>query len=119
RFSLLDAHYGADIERLGMVKSAGTLLGYFDADECVFCGATAEHQRRDHAIYETVQLTESIDVEVARTSALRKDLNSTLGGLRSAQEESREKLSFVQERTDAVSQLVAELERRIQPVQTK
>jgi hypothetical protein len=67
RLSLLDAQYEADMERLSLVKSAGTLLGYFDAEECVFCGASAEHQRCNHAVYETAQLTEAIDTEAAHT----------------------------------------------------
>lgn len=117
RFSLLDAQYEADMERLRMVKSAGTLLGYFDAGECVFCGATDEHQRREHAVYETVQLTEAIEAESARTRALREDLASTLSGIRTALTEAREKVTVLEAQIATEGKQIAEIEGRIYPVQ--
>jgi hypothetical protein len=82
RFQLLDAQYAADLDRLQLVKSAGTLLGYFDADRCVFCGAETEHQHREHAEYETDRLAESVDAEAGRTQALKHDLGQTLVAVR-------------------------------------
>lgn len=117
RFSLLDSQYETDMQRLDMVKSAGTLLGYFDATECVFCGATSEHQRRDHAEYETVQLNESIDAEISRTRALREDLASTLDGLRAALDDANVERKSLDLLIDEKSQQVSEIDRRIQPAQ--
>lgn len=117
RFSLLDAQYEADMERLQMVKSAGTLLGYFDAGECVFCGAIDEHQRREHAVYETVQLTESIEAETSRTRALREDLASTLTGIRMALAEAQEKVMALEAQIATGAQEIAGIERRIRPAQ--
>lgn len=117
RFSLLDSQYETDMQRLEMVKSAGTLLGYFDATECVFCGATTEHQRRDHAAYETVQLNEAIDAETARTRALREDLASTLDGLNAALEHANHEREALDLLIDEKSQQVSEIEQRIQPAQ--
>lgn len=117
RFSLLDIQYEADLERLHMVKSAGTLLGYFDTVECVFCGATAEHQRRDHAVYETVQLTDSIDAEASRTRALREDLASTLTGIRSALTEAQQQTTTLNAQIAAETERIADIERRIRPAQ--
>ncbi|MBB6406181.1 hypothetical protein HNP00_003513 [Arthrobacter sp. AZCC_0090] len=117
RFSLLDTQYEADMERLRMVKSAGTLLGYFDAAECVFCGATTHHQRRDHAVYETVQLTEAIDAESLRTRALREDLASTLTGLGTALAEAKEQVTTLDTKISAGVAEIHDIERRIRPAQ--
>lgn len=117
RFSLLDSQYKTDIERLDMVKSAGSLLGYFDAGECVFCGATSEHQRRDHAVYETLQLTEAIEAETSRTRALREDLASTLGGLRAALDEATRGKDALGDQIAEYSEKLSEIERQIRPAQ--
>lgn len=117
RFSLLDSQYETDMQRLDMVKSAGTLLGYFDADECVFCGATSEHQRRGHALYETVQLTEAIDAETSRTRALRQDLASTLDGLRGALGDANSEIDALNGQITEQARLVETLERQIRPAQ--
>jgi hypothetical protein len=117
RFSLLDTQYETDMQRLDMVKSAGTLLGYFDADECVFCGAASDHQRRGHAVYETVQLTGAIDAEASRTRALRQDLASTLGGLRGALGDANREMDELNRQIKEQAQQVATLERQIRPAQ--
>lgn len=117
RFSLLDLQYETDMQRLDMVKSAGTLLGYFDADECVFCGATSEHQRRDHAVYETVQLTAAIEAETLRTRALRQDLASTLDGLRGALGDANSEMDALSLQIEKQAQQVTTIERRIRPAQ--
>lgn len=117
RFSLLDAQYSADLQRLEMVRSAGTLLGYFDAESCVFCGANFENQHRDHAIYETVQLTESIDAEMSRTVALREDLGLTIDGVRSAIRDSSEISSDLARKILEVTNRIADIEHQVAPVQ--
>lgn len=117
RFSLLDTQYEADMERLHMVKSAGTLLGYFDAGECVFCGATAQYQRRDHAVHETVQLTEAIDAEASRTRVLREDLASTVTGIGTALAEAKEQVTMLEIQIAARTDELADTERRIRPAQ--
>lgn len=117
RFSLLDAQYETDMQRLDMVKSAGTLLGYFDADECVFCGATSEHQRRDHAVYETVQLTEAIEAETSRTQALRQDLASTIDGLRGALGDANSEIDALTLQVEKQTEQVTTMERRLRPAQ--
>lgn len=117
RFSLLDEQYRADLQRLEMVRSAGTLLGYFDAESCVFCGANVEKQHRKHAIYETSQLTETIDTETSRTKALQKDLSATLDGIRSVLEDSVTNLTEVTEKISRVTVKITELESQLGPVQ--
>jgi hypothetical protein len=118
RFTLLDAQYAADLERLALVKEAGTLLGYFDTEACVFCGAEAAHQRREHAVYETVQLAESVDAEDAKTQALRGDLTLTLGSVQAELDRRRDRLDRIDEATRAVDGELAQVDSTLQPVQS-
>ncbi|MFI9411369.1 hypothetical protein [Nocardia gamkensis] len=117
RFSLLDAQYLADLARLQMVRDAGTLLGYFDAEACVFCGASAEHQQREHAVYETVQLAESVDAEARRTRALRSDLASTLTSLQAALAQAQERSAELGLGVAAATAQLDEIDRRMLPAQ--
>ncbi|GAB2758293.1 ATP-binding protein [Nocardioides salsibiostraticola] len=118
RFTLLDAQYAADLERLALVKEAGTLLGYFDTTACVFCGADAAHQQREHAVYETVQLAESVDAEVTKTRALRGDLTLTLGSVQAELDRRSDLLDEIDEATRAVDVELAQVDSTLQPVQS-
>ena len=44
RFQLLGQQYESDLARLEMISEAGSLLGYFNPGQCVFCGADVEYQ---------------------------------------------------------------------------
>ncbi|WP_224277796.1 hypothetical protein [Nocardioides lacusdianchii] len=118
RFTLLDAQYAADLERLELVKEAGTLLGYFDTEACVFCGADAAHQQREHAVYETVQLAESVDAESAKTQALRGDLVLTLGSVQAELDRRRDRLSQIDEAMRAADDQLSQVDNTLQPVQS-
>jgi hypothetical protein len=45
RFTLLEAHYRSDIERLQGIEEAGSLFGALGAAVCPLCGASPEHHR--------------------------------------------------------------------------
>lgn len=117
RFGLLDAQYSADLARLEMVKEAGTLLGYFDSDACVFCGAAPEHQQREHAVYETVQLAESVDAEVAKTAALRADLALTLNAVQAELDRARTGSDDLDAELRAVTTQIQQMDQALQPAQ--
>jgi len=117
RLSMLDAQYEADLGRLQMVKDAGTFLGYFDTETCIFCGAAAEHQQREHAVYETVQLAEAVDAEAGRTQALRGDLQSTLEALSEAAETARARSVALGDEIEAQNARLIEVEERLLPQQ--
>ncbi|WP_433417786.1 AAA family ATPase [Microtetraspora malaysiensis] len=90
RFSLLLAKYDSDLERLEMVREAGSLLGYFRPGVCVFCGAEVEHQAADfHRAEEVTAFGESVLVEIQKTTMLREDLLSTLSDLRAQEQRLR------------------------------
>lgn len=83
RFRLLQRKYESDIQRLEMLAEAGTLIGYFNPSECVFCGADADHQRHEDGWTASSgeNVGQSIAVELSRTSKLRDDLVITLADL--------------------------------------
>jgi hypothetical protein len=118
RFMLLDAQYATDLSRLEMVRQAGTLLGYFDADACVFCGAEAEHQQREHAVHETVQLAESIDAEAAKTTALKADLSLTLEAVQDELHRTQSLAARLGAEIANVTLAVDEVDRSLQPGQS-
>lgn len=112
RFALLDQQYASDLGRLTMVREAGSLLGYFDSEVCVFCGAAQEHQSVGHAVYETTRLAESVDTEIQKTTALKGDLAATLGGLATDQDESQFRLDEYINTLDQLAASIAELDAR-------
>ena len=118
RFTLLDAQYVADLERLALVKEAGTLLGYFDTEACVFCGADAAHQRREHAVYETVRLAESVDAEATKTQALRGDLALTLGSVQAELDRRGGRLDQIDEAIRTLDRQLALIDATLLPSQS-
>ncbi|WP_158510655.1 AAA family ATPase [Rhodococcus erythropolis] len=117
RFNLLDAQYATDLARLQLVKETGTLLGYFDADACVFCGATVKHQQREHAVYETVRLSESVDAESAKNEALKRDLSLTLGAMQQELELAQSRLLSLDTDVKANIRQIAQVEDALRPAQ--
>ncbi|PNE20429.1 hypothetical protein [Amycolatopsis sp. BJA-103] len=88
RFGLLEEQYRSDLARLDMVREAGTLLGYFNAGVCVFCGADPEHQAHaEHSAAETTLLDEAVLAEHDKTSNLLVDLLKTIEDLKEQQDE--------------------------------
>ncbi|MDN6458172.1 MAG: hypothetical protein L0K03_00040 [Bifidobacterium crudilactis] len=117
RFLLLDTQYQTDLQRLEMVRSAGSLLGYFETETCVFCGARSEDQHRGHAIYETAELADSIRAEIARTTALKVDLSRTLQDIRTSLDEARDSLVSIERRQAGANRELDDIENRLQPQQ--
>ncbi len=82
RFQLLGQQYASDLARLEMISEAGSLLGYFNPGQCVFCGADVEHQHyNEDCAEDTTAFRESVLAEQAKTTALDGDLNATLADL--------------------------------------
>ncbi|MGP3946522.1 hypothetical protein [Streptomyces sp. 6N106] len=81
RFQLLEQQYRSDLERLAMVNEAGSLLGFFRAGTCVFCGAEPEHQHPEHSSQETTQLHQAVQAESVKTTTLLTELLPTITDL--------------------------------------
>jgi hypothetical protein len=76
RFTLLDAHYRSDIERLAAVEEAGALLDALPLGNCPICGAEPEHHRSDEVLahYNVGDVRAAAAEERAKTERLRADL---------------------------------------------
>ena len=108
RFSLLASQYVSDLARLDMIQEAGTLLGFFHAGFCPFCGAPEEHQRFvAHAEGETTLLADSVMAERNRIVRLQGDLEATITGLRIRADEAEAERSS---RADRYGQMIEQLE---------
>lgn len=87
RLGLLRKQYQSDLDRLEMVRQAGSLLGFYESTTCPFCGAPLEHQdRRHHSVGEARAFIEGIDAESAKVTTLAVDLSATLDDLASQRE---------------------------------
>lgn len=115
RFQLLDEQYGRDLDRLETVRSAGSLLRYFDAERCVYCGALAADQHPKHAEYETTKLREAIDAEMGQTTALQSDLRRTIADLAAQRAAAESEAAAVERDVLAEEERIAELDRNTGP----
>jgi hypothetical protein len=119
RFSLLHEKYKSDIERLEMVLEAGTLLGYFDSEVCVFCGAAPENQRHEHAMYETSQLVQAAEHEISKTHALKKDLEITIEDIASERSHNEETLAIQMTSLGDLQAKIRQIEARLEPLHSE
>ncbi len=109
RFRLLGQQYQSDLARLEMISEAGSLLGYFNPGQCVFCGADVEYQHYNEDCAEgTTAFRDSVLAEQGKTTALNADLNETLGDLVTKQTMLTEKLQSI---TAAVTRARGQLDR--------
>ncbi|MBS42057.1 MAG: hypothetical protein CMH83_02530 [Nocardioides sp.] len=117
RFGLLDRKYSSDLDRLGMVREVGTFLGYFQGGACVLCGASPEHQNAEHAVYESAEVSLSVDAEIEKTTTLRRDLSLTLGRINDEERRALASLREAQSASQAIDDQLAQLERDMRPDQ--
>ena len=107
RFQLLQQQYVSDLSRLDMIAEAGSLLGYFNPGQCVFCGAEPEHQHyNEDCADDTTAFRESVEREQAKTANLNLDLQATLNDLAS------EQLTLVRQ-LDSMTAAIADARRRL------
>lgn len=79
RFKILDQRYSSDLARLATVREAGTLLGYFTAGTCAFCGAEpADQHKNTECEGDTTSFGAAVDEQASRTRALAEDLRATI-----------------------------------------
>lgn len=75
RFGLLRTQYESDLARLATIKEAGSLLGYFTAGVCPFCGAEPENQHYNlECEGDATAFSDSVEAEIQKTESLRADL---------------------------------------------
>lgn len=82
RFGLLQTQYESDLARLATIREAGTVLGYFTAGVCPFCGAEPESQHYNlECAGDSTVFADSVEAEIAKTRNLHADLLLTIGDL--------------------------------------
>jgi peptidoglycan hydrolase CwlO-like protein len=83
RFTLLQAHYRSDIERLHGIEEAGSLFGALGSAVCPLCGAAPEHHRvTDDCDGNVDQVIAAARAEIAKIEVRQKELASTIQTLR-------------------------------------
>lgn len=88
RFDILGEQYKSDIGRLEMVAEGGTLLGLFEPDICMLCGAGKEHQQAHvDGVVGSEILHEAAVVEMAKTAGLLMDLEATIASMRAEEKD--------------------------------
>lgn len=111
RFGLLRSQYESDLARLAAIKEAGTLLGYFTAGTCPFCGAEPENQHYNlECEGDATAFAESVDVEIQKTESLHSDLLLTISDL-------GERAAQVRDEDQSVSAQIEELQRSLRSVE--
>lgn len=112
RFLILSDRYSSDLARLETVRETGTLLGYFSAGTCAFCGAEPENQHKNTECEgDSTSFGAAVEEQARRTRALARDLAATINDVddrrrelrslatqtRAAQEELRSELSTIEQ----------------------
>lgn len=114
RFELLRQKYASDLARLDTVREVGTLLGYFTAGTCAFCGADPEHQHNNTDCEgNTTNFRAAIDEQVSRTRALADDLQSTMDDVARRREELRRLARVSIDESERLRLSLAEVERSL------
>jgi hypothetical protein len=112
RFTLLDAHYRSDMERLRGIEEAGSLFGALGAGICPFCGSAPEHHRRAECDFDVDKAVAAAQSEIRKIELRQSELTQTIGTLR------KEAVSFERRLPDLEAQLATvsgEIDRVVAP----
>ncbi|MBQ1067327.1 hypothetical protein [Micromonospora sp. D75] len=115
-FGLLLQKYNSDLERLDMLEEAGTLLGYFDVGDCVFCGSTPEHQSpAAHRAEDRTLFAEAVQAEQSKTLSLKADLALAIQDLEAERESGLGALSALEVEIQGARDSVRALDEQLSP----
>jgi hypothetical protein len=106
RFTLLDAHYLADIQRLHAIEESGKLLQVLPSKECPVCGA-APGQHSPSEEYRPDEVELSARAEAVKIGELRRDLGKVL-------EELDAENSELEERAEHAKQELAKIQAAVE-----
>ena len=82
RFTLLDAHYRSDMQRLRGIEEAGSLFGALGAGVCPFCGSAPEHHRQAECDFDVDKVVAAAQSEVRKIEVRQSELSQTIATLR-------------------------------------
>lgn len=83
RFTLLEAHYRSDVERLQGIEEAGSLFGALGEAVCPLCGAAPEHHRlADDCDGNIDKIVAAARAEITKIELRQAELTTTITTLR-------------------------------------
>jgi hypothetical protein len=83
RFTLLEAHYRSDIERLQAIEEAGSLFSALGDVNCPLCGAAPEHHRLSEDCDGNVErVVAAARIEIGKIELRQRELKDTIATLR-------------------------------------
>jgi hypothetical protein len=116
RFGLLSTQYHSDIQRLEMVAEGGTLLGLFEPEICMLCGAQREHQQHGTGnIFGPEMLREAAVAEMAKTAALLLDLEATIDSMASEKRDIQEMIYADRQTVGELGSKISDLDKALSP----
>lgn len=116
RFGLLSNQYHSDIQRLEMVAEGGTLLGLFEPEICMLCGAQKEHQQHGPGdVSGAEMLREAAVAEMAKTAGLLLDLDATIESMASERRDTQQTIYAARQAVGELGAKVFELDRNLSP----
>lgn len=116
RFGLLSNQYHSDIQRLEMVAEGGTLLGLFEPEICMLCGAQKEHQQHGPGdVSGAEMLREAAVAEMAKTAGLLLDLDATIESMASEKRDTQQTIYAARQAVGELGARVLELDRNLSP----
>jgi hypothetical protein len=118
RFTLLRDQYQSDLARLEAIQEAGNVLGFFQSDVCLFCGAAANHQNPPgHAVAEAEEFSIAVVAEQQKTADLLTDLQLTLADLEEQVSTTRDAALEAARRTESARDAAVALDGEVAPQQ--
>ncbi len=112
RFTLLDAHYRSDMERLRGIEEAGSLFGALGAGVCPFCGSAPEHHRKAECDFDVEKAVAAAQSEVRKIEVRQSELTQTITILRKEAVSFERRLPVLEEQLATVS---GEIDRVVAP----
>ena len=112
RFTLLDAHYSSDKERLRGIEEAGSLFGALGTGTCPFCGSAPEHHRKAECDFDVEKAVAAAQSEIRKIEIRQTELTQTIATLRKEAVSFERRLPMLEEQLDTVS---GEIDRVVAP----
>ena len=112
RFTLLDAHYRSDTERLRGIEEAGSLFGALGASVCPFCGSAPEHHRKAECDFDVDKAVAAAQSEIRKIEVRQSELAQTITTLRKEAVSFERRLPVLEDQLASVS---GEIDRVVAP----
>ena len=103
RFTLLEAHYRSDTERLRGIEEAGSLFGALGVGICPFCGSAPEHHHKAECDFDVDSAVAAAQSEIRKIEVRQRELTQTIGTLRKEAAGFERRLPTLEERLATVS----------------